>query len=61
MVPNLEPHCGSWIVTRKSDGAVIGELFHRQTVERINGEKYLVETAAQYLGRLNQRDAATAG
>jgi len=57
-IPPLEPHCGSWVVTRKSDGQVIGEFFHRRSVERFNPEKVLIETAAQYMGRLNRDPTA---
>ncbi len=53
-VPELEHHCGSWVVTRKSDDAVIGEFFHRSTVECVNQARYRVETALQYLARLNE-------
>ena len=52
-IPALEPHCGSWIVTRKADGQVVGEFFERRSVERFNPENVIIETAAQYLGRLN--------
>lgn len=53
-IPELEPHCGSWIVTARRDGKVVGEFYSRSLVERINTERYSVETAAQYLGRLNR-------
>ena len=53
MIPKLERHCGSWIITRKGDATVIGEFFDRRTVERFNPDTCLIETAAQYLGRLN--------
>jgi hypothetical protein len=52
-VPDLEPHCGSWIVTRLADSEVIGEFFDRAIVERFNPLKVKIETAAQYLGRIN--------
>lgn len=55
-IPELEPQCGSWVVIRKADGAVVGEFFNRKTVECINQEKYEVLTALQHLARLN-RDA----
>ncbi len=32
---------------------MVAEFFERATVERINQGKYRVETAAQYLGRIN--------
>ncbi len=52
-VPNLDRHSGSWIVTRIKDGKVIGEFFTRRNVERFDPKKTLVETAYQYLGRVN--------
>jgi len=53
-IPELEPNCGSWIVTRKRDGHVIGEFFSRGVVGQFRRDEYLIETAAQYLTRLNQ-------
>lgn len=53
MIPNLEPHCGSWIVTRRATGEVIGEFYERSSVERFNPETCLIETAAQHLSRLS--------
>ncbi len=60
-VPELEAHCGSWIVSCRDTGAAVIELFERETAERINQEKYRVETAAQYLGRVNAAIRAGAG
>jgi hypothetical protein len=45
---------GSWVVTEKLTGKVVGEFFNQKTVEKINTKKYLVETAGQYLGRINR-------
>ena len=53
-IPELEPHCGSWIVIRKSDGAAVCELFSRQLVERVNRDKFAILTTAQYLGAFNR-------
>lgn len=53
-IPDLEPHCGSWVVIRKSDGVVIGEFFNRKNVEKFDPEKVTVMTTAQYLGSLNK-------
>ena len=61
MIPKLEQHCGSWIITRKRDAAVIGEFFDRRTVERFNPDTCLIETAAQYLGRINSHHRALRG
>jgi hypothetical protein len=61
VVPDLEPHCGSWIISERGTGGAVLELFERATVERINQDKYRVETAAQYLGRVNAAIRAGAG
>lgn len=53
-IPHLEPHCGSWVVSRKKDGSVIGEFFDRKAVEQFNPETCIVETTLQYLGRVNR-------
>lgn len=54
-IPALEPHCGSWIVTRRDTGEVVGEFYARASVERFDPAKVTVQTAAQYLGALNQQ------
>ena len=50
--PELEPHCGSWIVT--SNTGEVRETFSRRIAEEAHGFGYKVETAAQYLGRINR-------
>lgn len=50
-IPDLESYCGSWIVTSPA-GRVV-ELYERSNVERAANAGYRVETAAQYLGRVN--------
>lgn len=50
--PELEPHCGSWVVT--SDSGEVRETFSREFAERMHFYGYNVETAAQYLGRINR-------
>lgn len=55
MIPELEHHCGSWVVCNRASGAVVFETFHRKTAERVNQDKYSVETAVQYLSRLNRK------
>jgi hypothetical protein len=52
-IPELEPRCGSWIVSLRDTEEVIGEFFDRRTVERFDPERCVVETALQYLGRIN--------
>ncbi len=48
--PDLEPHCGSWIAT---SGARVVELFTRRDADKLAAAGWRVETAAQYLGRVN--------
>lgn len=56
-IPELEHHCGSWVVSRKSTGEVIGEFYERSNVEKFNPATCLIETALQYLYRLNREIA----
>lgn len=60
-IPELERHCGSWVVTRRATGEVIGEFYDRKNVERFNPDKVFIETAAQYLGRINSKLTPPAG
>lgn len=53
-VPDLEPHCGSWIVVSRATGEAVLETYERDTAERINQEAYEVLTAHQYLVRFNE-------
>ena len=55
-IPPLEPWCGSWVVTRRATGAVVGEFFTRDRalVEQFNPATTCVETAQQYLARINR-------
>jgi len=54
-IPELESHCGSWIVTNMNTGAVV-ELFDRRDVEVVTKyPHFLIETALQYLGRINTK------
>lgn len=52
VAPSLEHHCNSWVVTRKSDGKVIGEFYKKENVERFDDEKVTVQTAAEHLSSL---------
>lgn len=56
--PELERTCGSWVVTL-ANGAV-RETFSRTNAKRLHACGFRVETAGQYLGRINQeiRNAA---
>jgi hypothetical protein len=50
----------SWIICRRSDGKAIFETFNRKTAYAVNLDRYSVETAAEYLGRIN-REIRAAG
>ena len=61
-IPELEPHCGSWIISHADTGRAFVELTWRPNVEAMaadNGDKIIIETAAQYLGRINAAIAAS--
>ena len=51
-VPELEHHCGSWIVTDRTTGVAIYETWKRSVAEKINQDKYHVWTALGYLASL---------
>lgn len=53
-LPELDRYSGSWIVTRIKDGSVIGEFYERSNVEKFNPETCIIETAYQYLCRINR-------
>lgn len=53
-IPELEYGCNSWVVTRKADGSVIGEFYDQNNVKKFNPETCNVETALQYLQRINR-------
>lgn len=55
MIPELEPHCGSWIVVSRETGKPVLETFVRKTAEAINQDRYQVVTALQWLVGLNRR------
>ena len=51
-IPELEHHCGSWIVVDRSTGKAVLETFERKTAKAINQKRYEVLTALQYLSRI---------
>jgi hypothetical protein len=54
--PDLEPHCGSWVITDRWTGKAVFETFSRRTANAYSeSPRAEVLTAAQYLGRLNAR------
>jgi hypothetical protein len=50
-LPELEPHCGSWIVCK--DGYTF-ETWTRRVAERAAKTGWRVRTAAQYLADVNR-------
>ena len=60
-IPALPHGCNSWIVTRRDTGAVVGEFYDARIVARFNPERVIIETAADYLVRLNATLAAARG
>lgn len=56
-IPELEPHCGSWIIVSKDSGKPVFETFNRKTASAVNQSRYEVLTAAQWLGRFNATSA----
>ena len=46
--------CNSWVITRTSDGRAIFETFSATVAGRINRDAYTVETAWEYLARINR-------
>jgi hypothetical protein len=54
-IPRLEPQrSGSWVLTRKATGEVIGEIFKPCELLFFNPHKVLIETTLMYLSRINQ-------
>jgi len=52
-IPALTDGSGSWMVSRRDTGEVVGEFFARQNVEAFDLNRVTVETARQYLERVN--------
>lgn len=46
------------IVTRKATGEVVGEFYSRKAVEGLDRAKFRIETAGDYLARINAEIAA---
>ena len=53
-VPELEHHCGSWVVVSRATGKAVIEIFERRNAERLNFDKYELQTATQWLANLNR-------
>jgi hypothetical protein len=54
MIPKLEHYSGSWVVSSKITGKVIGEFFNARSLKFFNPKTTVIETAAEYLARLNR-------
>ena len=55
--PDLEPHCGSWIIS--DHGTAVVETFDRAFADRIASRQIpgvIVHTAAQWLASLNRKE-----
>lgn len=52
--------CNSWVITRKSTGEVIGEFYNWKNVLKFDPSKCLIETATNYLCRINKEIKAIA-
>jgi hypothetical protein len=51
-IPELAHGCGSWICTPPNGQPM--ETFTRSTAEILSGAGWRVETAGEYLGRINK-------
>lgn len=47
--PELEHHCGSWIIVSRETGVAVLETFQKSVAEKINTVKYDILTTLQYL------------
>ena len=46
---------GSWIVSRKDSGEVVGEFYDENSLKKFDPSKVNIETASDYLGRINSQ------
>lgn len=58
-IPKLDHFSGSWVVTRKADGSVIGEFYNSDNVRLFNLNTCRIETTLQYLNRINRETRLT--
>jgi len=54
-VPELQPHCGSWVVVDRVTGKAVLETSSRNVVERVNQKRYEVLTTLDHLAALNEQ------
>lgn len=55
-LPELEPHCGSWVIVRRDNGEAVCEIQRssRRLAEHFRADRVVAVTAAQWLGGLNR-------
>ena len=51
IVPVLEGHCGSWVIVDRATGRSVFETFEYSTAANVDGGRYEVLTALQWLSR----------
>ena len=44
----------SWVICRKTDGNAVLETYRQSIADKVNTDAYTVETAHEYLCRINQ-------
>jgi len=55
MIPELESHCGSWVIIDRKTARPVLETFQRSTAEKVNQSRYEVLTTLQWLTRFNRQ------
>ena len=55
--PELEPHCGSWVIVERHNRVPVRETYSRELADRIaryESDRFEVLTAAQWLAEINR-------
>ena len=56
--PNLEAHCGSWVIVLRETRVPVREIYDRRLADRVadhESGRFEVLTAAQWLAEFNAR------
>ncbi len=55
--PDLEPHCGSWVMVQRTTRDAVREIWSRELADKIARDEpnFEVLTAAQWLAEFNRR------
>ncbi len=55
--PDLEPHCGSWVIVQRTTRDAVREVWSREVADRIakTEPNFEVLTTAQWLAEFNRR------